>query len=232
MAQLKNKYFGELKGKLGDVVFRQKGNRNFISQTKRKYSSPNNPDYFNRLETFRLSTKFASAIHSIIDLRKIWFDKKTTDVALFNHIVSRVYPAIKSIDTFNLVKITPEKSFAIRSNTIRLNETQFEIDIEPLGDNSGINTSVETKARVVNVVWLYENNLTNIPQNEFISFVTDYKDLNIHKNTIYSINFSSNITEILKLYNKGRVYSSLITYSNEMNIINYSNTYFADVNLR
>lgn len=232
MAQLKNKYFGELRGKLGDVVFRQKGSKNYISQSQRKYTSPNSPEYFNRLETFRLSTKFSSAIYSIIDLRTIWFDKKPSNISLYNHIVATVYRAMKSNDTFNLIKITPEKSFAIRSNTIRLNENQFEIDVEPLGDNSGINTSVETKARVVNVVWLYESNITNISQNEFLGFATDYKDLNIHKNTTYGINFSSNITEIVKLYNKGRVYSSLITYSNEMNIINYSNTYFADVSLR
>lgn len=71
MAQLKNKYFGELKGKLGDVVFRQRGKTNYITQQPSKYNRSQNHEHQNRINTFRFSIKLASVVNSISDLKEI-----------------------------------------------------------------------------------------------------------------------------------------------------------------
>jgi hypothetical protein len=232
MAQLKNKYFGELKGKLGDVVFRQRGKNNYIAQHPRSYKKPQNPEYFNRVKTFVLSTKFASVINSIGDLKFCWDKKKSNSIPMFNYLVSVLYSNLKLPESAHLVKITPERGFGLRVKSVSINETNFEINIEPLGNDSGINTSEETKIRLINILWLFDPISSSNQENEFTKFITMFEDLNINQNIIFNVNFSSNITELLKLYTKLRIYSTLITYSDELIQLNYSNTYFSELSLR
>lgn len=232
MAQLKNKYFGELKGKLGDIVFRQNGQNNYIAQKPRRYKSPQNPGYFNRLKNFMLATKFASKINSIGELKFFWNNKRSNNSLLFNHLVSVLYSSLKHPDSVSLIKITPEHSFGLRLKSVSINQTNYDFNIEPLGNYTGINTSLETKVRLINIFWLFEPFSPNMPMNEFIKFITYFKDFNLNEHIIFNDNFSSDITELLKLYGKLRIFSTLITYSDELIQFNYSNTYFSELSLK
>ncbi|MCS7052885.1 MAG: hypothetical protein NZM09_04035 [Ignavibacterium sp.] len=232
MAQLKNKYFGELKGKLGDVVFRQRGKTNYITQQPRKYNRSRDPEHQNRINTFRLAIKLASAVNSISDLKEIWDDKSYIGSSTYNHLVSVLYPNLRSVDSYSLVRITPERSFSIKVKQIVISETQLDLNIEPLRGNSGINPDLENKARIVGVIWLYDPISSNNPKDEFTKFVSDYVDLDINNNIVFNLSFSSSTTELLKLYNQCRIYSSLITFTSEFSLVSFSNTFYADLSIR
>ena len=54
MAELEKKFFGNLKGSLGDVVFRQRNEKNYVAHKPKSYTPPDDPKYRERTSKFRI----------------------------------------------------------------------------------------------------------------------------------------------------------------------------------
>ena len=79
MAELNKHLFGKLKGKFGNAVFRQRNGKNYISQRPSSYTPPNDENFFNRTNKFRIASKIASIINSNEILKAIWINNIPND---------------------------------------------------------------------------------------------------------------------------------------------------------
>ncbi len=232
MAKLKNKYFGELKGKLGDVVFRQKGKINYVSQVPRNYKTPLSPDYYDRINTFTLSTKFASVVYSIYEMKTIWFNNAPNHHSLFNILVSKIYSVARYPDLRLKIKITPERGFSVKLKMLNLNENNIEFNFEPIGVNSGLNLSEHTKVKLISVLWLFDPYDKTIPEFDFIKVASDISNLSLTDNLVFNIGFYPSQSSLLSIYKKCRIYSTIVTMNDDLVINNYSNTVSIEQALR
>lgn len=226
MAHLKNKYFGDMKGKFGDVVFRVRNGKNYAAQTPRKYTKPDTLEYKKRISSFKLSTRFSSSLVRTPELKNIWKTESIKSRTLYQHIISLCYNNLRSEENIVQLKITPEKGFNADFENVILNDSTLSFTVKPLGNDTGINLSNETKIKLVTLCMLYDAKVEGKSEYDLFFIKSGIVPLVVEEELIFNINLTATQQHIVSQYKELRVYSSLITYTDESAQINYSDTLF------
>jgi|GEM_PF-2188804 len=225
MAELKNRYFGEIKGSFGDVVFRRRNGKNYTARKPRKYTQPNTDEYINRINAFRTSIKFSSAVNSIPELKKFWSMEVSNGKTPYQYLISRSYGTFKSAETVLTSQITPDKGFGVVVDECTLSGTSLNMRIQPLLASSGINTGNESKIRLISIVQFYDPLNWVVNSFEFIKLNSNDMAIDLNESLNFTIQLSTAHSNTLALYKKCRVFSTLITYNSEDVPVGYANTF-------
>ncbi len=135
MAKVIDKHLGAVRGKVGEVIFRQKGRLNFVSPAPQKSRKVKTPIDKAEREKFTVLSRFASAVNSSSTLFEIWdkFDRNYLNVSLsgintsFNKIISCNHQfAGKGFLSFDTM-LTPA-GFLIHVNSYNIGKSDFEIE--------------------------------------------------------------------------------------------------------
>jgi len=228
MAQLKKKYFGNLSGRFGDAVFRQIGDKNYIAQRPAKYKVPETQEFRDRITRFGLSAKLAKSIYGTPDLQTFWKREYPEENRLFNFILKANYPFINPDGISSNPMITPdENGFGVRLNSHSISDSSVRADIAPLGSSSGIDTTVETRIRLISIILLADPLDVNYPGFHLFTLQSEEQILSLDDPMLFDMQLSSNQAEKVGRYQQIKALFSLITSDNNGNLFRYSSTFYS-----
>ncbi|MBU0472576.1 MAG: hypothetical protein KKF62_00275 [Bacteroidetes bacterium] len=130
MAQIGNSILGEVKGKIGTVVFRSINGKTFVSQRPSKYKTTNNPKLKNARTGFSNLSAFAAYINSIPILKKVWNLNIVKGKRAYNKIYSHNSKFIKQNDNYSILTILPAISnFEIQLGNLSKSDNKIEFNV-------------------------------------------------------------------------------------------------------
>jgi len=108
MARVTGGILGELSGKVGDVVFRKRNKKNFVSQRPETYNASSSPKAVSARAKFSVTVKFAKFINAIPVFSNLWKSNKIKGENCFSRLIKHNSNASASVHPTHFNKITPD----------------------------------------------------------------------------------------------------------------------------
>jgi len=224
MAQLEKKFFGRLKGSLGDVVFRSRNDKNYIAQKPKSYTPPSDPKFKERTGKFRVAVKLASTIYSIDHLKQIWNANAGAGKTAFNELVQVNYPFVADGNLTNLIKIVPKSSFGIKLQTLTMDDSTLNIELAALSELSNIDVTVEKQIQILAVIFLGTPINEALPSYEFINVSSSKQLISLSGPLTFSIPLLTADTDVAVNYSNKKVLFTALTFDENNSLVQYSST--------
>lgn len=224
MAELEKKFFGTLKGSLGDIVFRSRNEKNYVSHKPKSYTAPDDDNYRERTGKFKIAVKLASAIYSFNNLKNIWLENVPAGKTAFSYLMQINYPFVESADLKNMVAMTPESSFAVNVQNLTLNSTALSIELAPFGDVSNVDSSLETKVQLLAVVFLHNPAQPDLPDYNFIKLTSTKQSIDLVNPITFNMPLLTAQKSSSDNYTNKKVLFTALTFDDNDLMIQYSST--------
>src|SRR5664280_2817389 len=112
MARLLTQVLGTMSGSVGDIVFRRRGGRSYVSAHPSGYTPRTDAATVARKKQFKTAVEIAKNINSIALLKAVWPTDSSKLVSKFQKMVSVNY---------KLVSLTPNLGFEMTTPVVQLN---------------------------------------------------------------------------------------------------------------
>jgi len=110
MARLINPTLGGVKGKIGNLVFRNMYGKTFIYSRPVKYTPSSDPASINRRKKFALVASFTKCVNSVFSIKSIW-KSAFPDASPFNSILKHIFPFFSNSGPNENLTLTPDTGF-------------------------------------------------------------------------------------------------------------------------
>ncbi|MGK9477376.1 hypothetical protein [Melioribacter sp. OK-6-Me] len=224
MAQLDKRFFGKLKGSLGDIVFRSRNEKNYIAHKPASYTPPDTPEFRERISKFRIAVKLASAIYSFQSLKKIWKSLVPAGTSPFSHLVKINYPFVLDNDITNMIMMTPRSSFGIKVQSLNINNNVLNIELAPLTNLSNVNPDIEKKIQILALIFLQLPVNSTLPAYEFLQISSPKTLINLTDPLVFNIPLLTADSELLPNYTNKKVVFTAITFDENEEEVQFSST--------
>lgn len=225
MAELEKPMFGNIKGKFGKAVFRQRNGINYIAQLPSSYTVPSTEAHQNRTSKFRISSKIASVINSVSTLKALWKINTPSNLSTYNYLISVNFNAVNNDQTVGLIKIAPESKIGVRLNSVTLASDKLTVDLHPLTGQSLIDTGIEKKVKLISLIFLSNPSSNEVSGFEVIPLISASKTFDLDTSLSFDLLISTSDESKIALYQNKSVHSSLITFTIDDNVVHNSNTF-------
>ncbi len=225
MAELEKPMFGNIKGKFGKAVFRQRNGINYIAQRPSSYTAPSTEAHQNRIAKFRISSKIASVINSDPLLKARWKPVTPENLSPYNYLISLNYNAVNTDQTVGLIKIAPDSVVGIRLNSVELTADKLTVNIHPLTEKSMVDPLLAKKVKLFSLLYLNNPPDSDNSGFEVIPLISTQKTFDLDTAISFDMFISTSDESKIALYQNKSVHSSLFTFTNEDEIINNSSTF-------
>lgn len=228
MAEIKKKYFGEIKGKFGDAVFRQRGDKNYISQ-KAKYRKPDTEEFRTRTDTFKMSSKLASLINSNIYLKQIWQSKLGRNTPVYPNLISLNYSVFTGTSVNGIPSLVPDNGIGVKVDTLQIDDDELTLKLKPLTAASTID--IETEKKILSVAFSFVSNPTNLGSApvQILTFNSAKLTFNLEDAVTLIHPVSTADNDIIKSYQDLAFYFTLITLDEHDKIVHYAKTFSSQI---
>lgn len=224
MARLEKRYFGELKGKFGDAVFKKLGDNNYVAR-RPKYTKPDTEEFKVRTNAFKFSCKLASLINANSYLKSVWRSRLGKNVQIHPRLISVNYNAFKNGTVIGNIQLVPDGGFGIKFDSMILDENQLSLKIEPLTTNSSIDASVDKSIRAVTfIIMTSPVDPSHIPV-RIIQLNSAPVQVSLEDELTFDHQVFTADNELLNGYQVKLFFSTLITFDESNHISRYSNTF-------
>lgn len=146
MAILNKSVLGKVSGSVGDITFRQRNGKNYISLKSNSYSAPDTEAFQLRKNTFTVSAKSAANIVSDATLFNIWNILTPSNMSVYNYLIKVNYPLFNSAKLSTSNMITPEDGFNFGVTSASLTDTEFTLETAALSGSPILNSSNDKQA--------------------------------------------------------------------------------------
>lgn len=225
MAKLRKQFLGKVSGKLGDLVFRNTRRTNYISARPVSFNVPQDEDSLNRRSRFAMAGKFSSLITSIPELKLLWQLQAPAGVNIFNYLVKINYSLVNPDGLTEIVSLTPPLGWIANSESIDVNQTEINVTVKAIGENSGIKPELEKEVQLFCVVSLTNPSDTNLDRTILIPLSSDRVLLSLTDNLNFQIKITNQISELMSKYQARLMLFALVTFDVEGNPVSYSKTF-------
>lgn len=226
MATLNKQLFGNIKGTFGSAVFRQRKGNNYIAQRPTSYNPPNDEAYLMRIEKFRLSSKISSTIVANAELKSIWQNVIPKDQNVYNYLISKVYPFLDETGVKPSFSIVPSAGVGITIESAVWSDDKLVITLLPLTTSSKIDVNYE-KTAMLHSVLILSSPLDESQQSYYvINISSNQVNIDLENPLSFESMLSTSIQNILSGYAKRTVFSSMFTYNEGRQFVNYSSTIY------
>lgn len=224
MAELENKIFGSLKGSLGDVVFRSRNEKNYISRKPKSYSRPDDPGFKERTGKFKLAVKLASAIYSFSPLKKIYNAASADGKSGFTQLMQTNYPFVGMDDVSNMIKMSPPSSFGVNLNNLSMDNNSLSVELSQFSDASNINSSVEKQIQLLAVVFLKQPVQAGLPEYDFLKVTSAKVNIDFVDPVTFNVPLLTAESGMAANYTNKKVIFTAVTYDDSNSVIQISTT--------
>ncbi|MEJ5352745.1 MAG: hypothetical protein WHS65_14270 [Melioribacteraceae bacterium] len=231
MAELKKQHFGNIKGTFGNAVFRQRNGKNIIAQKPVNYTPPNTDEYFMRINKFRIAAKISSVIYSDLHLREIWsyVIPKNSNINVYNHLISVIYPFINGDSVNNNLKIVPDSEVGVRLSSADVEQDKLIINLLPLTESSFIDTNVEKNARISSLIFFSNPVNSDLPFYDVVNVSSNMLNIDLTHALTFETVLSTNNQNRFNSYQNKKIFSSLLTYDERNVLVNHSSTFYSEL---
>ena len=224
MANLKKKILGQVSGALGDLVFRERDGSNIIAVRPSSFNTPDDPASVARRGKFAMAAKLASAIGSNPIIKSLWLPLITDGLNIQSYLVKTNYFYALPDDITNLVKLVPDGGFGVDVVTVDKDQARVRVDINPVGENSGINIAVETQIQLLVLLFLGDPvDENNLPYS-FLALSSAALPISLVDPLSFDTNLLTNQSLIYNRYQVQKAYFTIITLDAEDKAVHHSVT--------
>src|SRR5664280_688130 len=152
MARLLTQVLGTMSGSVGDIVFRRRGGRSYVSAHPSGYTPRTDAATVARKKQFKTAVEIAKNINAIPLLKAVWPADPSKLVSRFQKMVSVNYKLVSGEDLTGQPTLTPTLGFEMTTPVVQLNAATVHFTAGQLGVNLGIDTSVEKYYAVAGII--------------------------------------------------------------------------------
>lgn len=225
MAKLTQKILGKVSGSLGDLTFRQRNGKNYLASRPESFIPGTDEASITRREKFGFSVKLASLINSDDRLKSIWSKQTPQGKYSYNYIVQMNYPTITANSVTNSTKLVPNNGFYTSVSSLNFNSNNIELVINPLGLESGIDTSVEKNIQLVSLISLSEPQSEQVEKSYLIMLNSQTQPITLDNELTFTIPISNQNQNIINKYNSKTTLFTLLTLDETNSVYNFSDTF-------
>src|ERR1035438_8283601 len=120
MARLLTQVLGTMSGSVGDIVFRRRGGRSYVSAHPSGYTPRTDAATVARKKQFKTAVEIAKNINSIPLLKAVWPTDATKLVSKFQKMVSVNYKLVSGEDLTGQPTLTPSLGFEMTTPIVQL----------------------------------------------------------------------------------------------------------------
>jgi hypothetical protein len=226
MAKLKKQVLGKVSGAVGDIVFRNRYESNYIALRPMRFNTPKDDRSIARRNRFKSAIQLASAMNSIVALKELWHKHTSGNNTVYNRMVKFEYPSLVNQLPSDNSELFPGRGFSATVQTIELNQDNMKIVTDALGTDSGIDTQIEKTIRLVSVIALSSPSDTAYPEIAYLPLISTPKNLVLTNPVDITIDFNSGIKELMNIYQEKRLLAGLITFDTELQPVSFSVTIY------
>jgi len=227
MAQLKNRFFGELKGSFGDVVFRQRNGKNYTAKKPKEYTVPMDGKYQLRTAKFRLALKLASKANSLELLNLLWKRILPKGISPYQQLVSEIYPSVGFNDITGKPSFTPKDGFGVVVASGSLSEAALTVTLNPLTEASTIDPALEKTIMMLSIIFANSPAVEGINAYEIISVVSPIQPVNLAAGLTFTSGLSTSDSQLIAQYTVKKIYNTLITFDEQNIPVKFANTFMS-----
>jgi hypothetical protein len=225
MAELNKKFFGNLTGTFGDVVFRQRGSSNYVAQRPKNYTAPDTETFRARTGKFGLAIKLSSNILKLPTVKDIWNSKLSGDKSAYQNLVADNYPSCSSEDITGKINIVPEDGIGVMMDSCVIGADKLTLTLAALTENAGIDINIEKKIRLISLLFLNNPLAEGEKSYMFLKINSAKIDFNLTEQIVFDIPFSTADVLSLADYQDKKAYFTVITYDDVDKFVNYAKTF-------
>ncbi|HUI30604.1 MAG TPA: hypothetical protein VLX91_10335 [Candidatus Acidoferrales bacterium] len=231
MARLDKSVIGKLRGAVGDVVFRQRNGKVFVSRKPQSFIPGTDKDSVDRRLKFAFSSKLSSTIYSLPDLASLWRQAAPHGRSVYHFIVQVNIPLVNPYAVTERTTITPPQSgsstgsgFVIDCTSAMISPDAFNVEFAPVGNSAGIDLSREQNAKVACVLCLTNPTDKSLPKYQFVSCVSESKQIVLGSPLVFSIPLAGTEAAKVRTYEDKKLLCTMITLDAERKPVRYSGT--------
>ncbi|MFA6980542.1 MAG: hypothetical protein WC209_14565 [Ignavibacteriaceae bacterium] len=227
MAQLKNRFFGEMTGSFGDVVYRRRNGKNYTAKKPKSYAVPMDGKFQMRTAKFRLALKLAAVINSIPLIKTIWQQSLPKGATPYQKLVSLNYPLLGFNDVAGILELVPKGGFGARIDTSLLSNESLSVALLPLTAASMINPAVEVSIMLISLIFAKNPSLEGINAYEVLPVFSPVQPIDLVAQLSFTSLLSTADTDTLAQYQEKKIYNTLITFDASNNPVQYAKTFMS-----
>lgn len=225
MATLSKKILGRVTGTLGDITFRQRNGKNYLTSRPNSFKPTNDPATLARRAKFKFAVKLASMVNSIPELNLLWGANTANGSSGYNQLVSVNYAKLNPYSFTSKTQFTPDEGFGIKTSAITIGNDEITVSLLPIGTKEGIDVSHENSLQLFSILCLSEPVNEGDDKYRLFPLTSGILPLTLETEVIFSIQVSSAIEQLLSLYAKKQLLSGILTLDTEQNPVHWSSTF-------
>jgi len=226
MAKINKQILGKVQGALGDITFRQRNGKSYISTRPVSFMPGSDAKSVARRDKFSLSIKLASAINAVPDLKSIWDKNTPAGAATFNSIMRTNYKIIGSEnDLSGMVKLTPKLGFSVANPLVTYDPLEVKVNLDALGSTTGIDVVNEPILKLASVIYLSNPTDTTLSKHAFITFVSGTLPADLTIAIEFTLAVDDIKSQMLAAYQNHKGLFAVLTLNAAGEVIHYSNTF-------
>jgi hypothetical protein len=225
MARLLTQVLGTMSGSVGDIVFRRRGGRSYVSAHPSGYTPRTDAATVARKKQFKTAVEIAKNINSIALLKAVWPTDSTKLVSKFQKMVSVNYKLVSGVDLTGQPTLTPNLGFEMTTPVVALTANSVHFSAGQLGVDLGIETSIEKFFCIAGII-VMKSPTDLLSQDIYVlKFKTGQQNLDLITEIDVTIPLSGIDQQILAKYSVKRAFFAFLTLDDNGSVIKYSATY-------
>lgn len=229
MARIINELTGRVRGKVGNLVYRITNGNTSLSALPTNRKIDNSTKAQLRKNRFKLTVKFTKAINSLLPLKFFWknHSEETIDLkkSAFTKIFKKNYPYTSSGVLSDSIYLVPFFGFEADATSVTVNEHDITSIFSALGSNTGIDLSVESRAKLCAVFYFNSPIDPALSPFYFLSLESESITLNLTNPLTFTIPIVDAESNLIAAYSDKKLFLSIVTLDADNNPVHYSDTF-------
>ncbi|MFZ1081669.1 MAG: hypothetical protein WAO19_07065 [Candidatus Kryptoniota bacterium] len=231
MAELNKSVIGKLRGSVGDIVFRQRNGKVFVSRKPKSFMPGTDAKSVERRLKFAFCAKLSKAIYSIPELAALWRQAAPQGRSVYHFILQTNIHLVNPDAVSEFTIITPPRSccmagggFAIDYTNVSVSTNAIAVELASLGVSTGIDTTTEHNAKLACVLCLTNPVNKSLPQFQFVSCVSKSEHLAFDSLLTFIIALEGETLAKVQSYGEKKLLCAMVTLDSKNNPVRYSDT--------
>ena len=219
MARKKPSVLGEPSGKIGDVVYKKRNGKTYISKAAETFNPSQLPHEIDKRNKQKVNGKFASIINQNILLHDIWEKEKFPCTNAYNKINKVNYHLCSPAGPAANAQITPG-GFKLAADEINIHPDKIEISLRPVKLQKD-----ETIIKFIIILSLTTPKRRSKKTNDFEFLMMENYEAG---KTRLTFTFSKEEAAPVKKYKNKTIFLAAVTMDKENKILRWSETLARD----
>jgi len=194
MALINLKGLGRISGRVGNVVFRYKNGKTYVSARPSHYNSPKTKEVTGRRLRFKITGQLARTLNKDELLKSLW-GKTSNKMSACNAIFKSIYDDVGEEGVMNF-SIFPGYGFNIEPKVIENNTDKLRIRVNAA--ESMARESIKDTCKYIKMITVFDCIDYYDNSNVFFRNVSELKEIKENMDTEFEISYNINETKLNK----------------------------------